>query len=110
VYTVSAQRDAGVNNNIVTWRDINAKSVMQEDNPTLTKLIFDGQSTVFTTDCRDVYAWSVSDESEQLLIEASAGSTANNPIVSVSVDRQHNVLYVGRFDGGVISVFNLTYT
>jgi hypothetical protein len=53
VYTVTKRRDAGVNNNIITWRDINAKSCKQEDNA-FPKLIFDGQLTVFTTDCRDV--------------------------------------------------------
>jgi hypothetical protein len=52
----------------------------------------------------------VSDGSEQLLIEASAGNEVNNPIGIVRVDSQRNVLYAARFDGGVISVFNLTYT
>lgn len=54
VYTVT-KRDVGVNNNIITWHHINAKSCKQEDK-TVPKLIFDGQSTVFITDCRDVYA------------------------------------------------------
>jgi hypothetical protein len=81
------------------------------ENNALSRLIFDGQSTVFTTDCRDVYAWSVGEDSEQLLIEASVvGSEVNNPIGIVGVDRQRNLLYTARFDRGVISVFNLTYT
>ncbi len=35
---------------------ITLTALKQESLSSLTKLIFDGQSTVFTTDCRDVYA------------------------------------------------------
>jgi hypothetical protein len=109
VYTVSKPRNANFDNTNVTWHDINATSVIQNEKA-LIKLVYDGQSNVFTSNSRDVYAWSASDESELLLLDSSVDNTLNNPMGSVSVDRQRNVLYAGRYNGSVISVFNLTYT
>jgi hypothetical protein len=109
VYAVTNKpRQANVDNADVTWHGINEKNIIQnEDN--LIKLIYDGQSNVFTSNCRDVYAWSVSDESELLLIESSVDNTPHNSTGSISVDRQRSVLYAGKRNGSVISVYNLTY-
>jgi hypothetical protein len=110
VYAVTKKpRHANSDNADVTWHDINETNIIQNEN-NLIRLIYDGQSNVFTSNCRDVYAWSVSDESEMLLIDSSVDDTPNNSTGSVSVDRQHNVLYAGKRNGSVISVYNLTYT
>jgi hypothetical protein len=103
VYTVIKRQDAGMEDTNVTWRDV-CSTNMVGDVIYLPRLMYDDHSIVFTTNCRDVYAWSVSDKSELLLIEASDG----NSFVSVSMDRQRNVLYAGKGNGSVISVYNLT--
>jgi hypothetical protein len=85
-------------------------SVMQDEIHSVTKLISTMVSRLFSRlDCRDVYAWSVSEESELLLIESSVHSPINRLLRSgnshraVDTAKSRGIFTLQRSYGGMFN-------